>query len=168
MLSNAGLYPSLAIENIATVILTDERGEASITPQMFTPHVSFMNLAQRMSCNLMTVHATQQMREQMAMCALLNHAVIWNYAAVNPQFYHQEWLQSVGQYTHHAAPGTGRCMASSPDVGCSLYWNDTKTLLVLANFSDQIVTTQWKFMLDNHADHGEITLQPMKITTIER
>lgn len=161
-------HPSLAVENIATVILTDERSEARISTQMFTPHVSFLNLSPRMSCSLMTARATDQMRKQMAMCALLNHAVIWNYAAKDPNFYRQAWIRTLDQYTRHAAPGTGKCSASSPDVGCSLYWNDTKVLLILANLSDQSVTTQWSYTLTDRSGSGNITLQPMEMKAIER
>ncbi len=160
-------HPSLALENLATVVLTDERSESAVSPQMFTPHVSFMNLAPRMSCSLLTAKATPEMRKAMAMCALLNHAVIWNYAAADPAFYHQDWLDTVSRYTRHAAPGTGKCTASSPEVGCALYWNDEKVLVVLANFSSKSVTTEWRFSLPDRSGHGKITLQPLKITTVE-
>ena len=101
------------------------------------------------------------------MCAVLHHAVIWNYAALDPDFYHEEWMKTLDRYTRHTSPAAGKCRTDVPGTAMSAYWNDEEILLVFANLTEREVRTAWRFSPDQTLLTGEILLPPMRLTVRE-
>lgn len=128
---------SLAVENAATMVITEEQGFPSIGPEMFTPHVHFVNVAPRQICNMIR-NATPVENRKVAMAALLHHATVSSTEPEILEFYASlEWIDELPKYTAHTAPGEGMAVSSREDVGVSVYWNDDEALIVCANFSEE-------------------------------
>lgn len=133
---------SLAIENAATMVITEEQGFPQPGPEMFTPHVHFLNVAPRQICNMLK-NATPVQERQIAMAALLHHATVSTSDQAFLDFYvGLDWLDEVTKYTAHTAPGEGLASSSNPEVGVSVYWNDDEALIVCANFSEECAESE--------------------------
>ena len=128
---------SLAVENAATMVVTEEHAFPKPGPEMFTPHVHFLNIAPRQICSMLR-NATPVEERQVAMAALLNHATVSTTDPGYLDFYTSlDWLDEVTKYTAHTAPGEGLALSSNEEIGVSVYWNDDEALIVCANFSEE-------------------------------
>ena len=133
---------SLAVENAATMVITEEQGFPEPGPQMFTPHVHFLNVAPRQICSMIR-NATPVQDRQVAMAALLHHATVSSSAPQFLEFYAGlDWIDEVTKYTAHTAPGEGLAVSSNEEVGVSVYWNDDEALIVCANFSEERASSE--------------------------
>lgn len=132
--------PNLAAENTATMIITEESGYAQLTPLMFTPHVSFLNIAPRQICNMLGSKQTESDMRKLALCALLHHATV---DSTDGGFYSEVPVNELTQYKRHSAPGEGKCFTSNDDVGISIYWNEKSILTFLVNISEKPATAEW-------------------------
>ena len=130
---------SIAVENLATMVITEEVGFPEAAPDMFTPEVHFLNVAPRQICDMLPAEATSEQRLQIAMCALLNHATVSSTNPIYVDFYKkQKWMDKVTKYQKHTAPGEGIVTSSDSEVGFSLYYSaDGKMMLVGANLSSE-------------------------------
>ena len=155
--------PSLAAENIASLVLTEEAGYAELTPLMFTPHVHFMNVVPRQICDMLPADAPSADRRRLAMAALLHHATISSVHADYLAFYQQEGLKGFERYKRHSAPGEGICRVSDEAAGMSLYWNDTELLAVFANFKEIKVSSEWQIVLQGYDKTGTVSLNPLEL-----
>lgn len=128
---------SLAVENAATMIITEELKFPELGPEMFSPHVHFLNIAPRQICDMIP-KSTDIQKRKLAMAALLHHATVSSNLEVFMDFYASlDWLDEVEQYTAHTAPGEGMVSCSDSDVGISAYWNDSEAMIVCANFNEE-------------------------------
>ena len=133
---------SLAVENAATMVITEEQGFPEPGPQMFTPHVHFLNVAPRQICSMIR-NATPVQDRQVAMAALLHHATVSSSAPQFLEFYAGlDWIDEVTKYTAHTAPGERLAVSSNEEVGVSVYWNDDEALIVCANFSEERASSE--------------------------
>ena len=158
---------SLAVENAATMIITEEQGFPDPGPEMFTPHVHFLNVAPRQICSMIRNATPVQLRQE-AMAALLHHATVSSLAQPIVDFYASlDFLDEVGEYTRHTAPGEGLAFSSDPEVGVSVYWNDAKALIVAANFSETPKKAELRIALPDKPElEEEIALKPLEVKTI--
>ncbi|MBN1672467.1 MAG: hypothetical protein JXR37_15610 [Kiritimatiellae bacterium] len=163
--------PNLAAENLASLVLTEELGYGLIGPEMFTPHVHFMNIAPRQICDMLRGKVSEADRRRLALCALLHHAGISSTAPVYTDFYRNEARFDVSAYRRHAAPGEGKCAANREAVGVSAYWNERETLVLVANLAEEPVEAEWH--VDGEAlgpdcgsqggPAGRVTLGPLEL-----
>ena len=78
-----------------------------------------------------------------------------------------DFLDEVGEYTRHTAPGEGLAFSSDPEVGVSVYWNDAKALVVAANFSEEPKKAELRIALPDKPElEEEISLKPLEVKTI--
>lgn len=159
--------PSLAVENIATMIITEELSFPEISPEMFSPHVHFLNIAPRQICDTLPGDAPDRTRLKLAMCALLHHASVSSRHPVYLDFYaRQPWLNSVTRYEKHAAPGETIISSEDPEVGFSLYWNDSELLITGANLSDTGKGAECTIRLPGLPEFSrEMSLDPLSVST---
>ena len=158
---------SLAVENAATMIITEEQGFPDPGPEMFTPHVHFLNVAPRQICSMIRNATSVQLRQE-AMAALLHHATVSSLAQPIVDFYASlDFLDEVSGYTRHTAPGEGLAFSSDPEVGVSVYWNDAKALIVAANFSETPKKAELRIALPDKPElEEEVSLGPLEVRTI--
>ena len=160
--------PSLVTENLATLLLTEEVAFSSINPEMFTPHVHFMNTTSRQICNMLPAETPSEDLTRLAMCALLHHATVADASDPFQKFYKTNlpWMKTVTKYTSHHAPGEGWGGVDSPTAGMAYYENDDEVLLVFANLSEKAQLIHWNLLPLGWT--GETTLPPLQITTAIR
>ena len=159
---------SLAVENAATMVITEEHGFPALGPEMFTPHVHFLNIAPRQICNMMRGADAVQKR-QLAMAALLHHASISTIDQEFLDFYASlEWLDDVERYTAYTAPGEGLASSSDSRVGVSVYWNDEEAMIVCANFREEVSKAEITVALPEKPELEEtVELAPLKVKVIK-
>ena len=165
--------PSLAAENLASLVLTEESGYGLISPLMFTPHVHFLNNAPRQICNMLGTVANEDNNRRLLLCSILHHATVSTKEQQFLDFYGEPWMQTLGKYRRHTAPGEGKCHTADENVGLGLYWNEGEILAVFANITKETVTTAWHIdaakLLDNaipqQSLEGKITLRPLELQT---
>jgi hypothetical protein len=158
--------PSLVSENLATILLTEEVEFPAINPQMFTPHVHFLNTASRQICEMLPPTATATQRKQLALCTLLHHATVVSVEPPYKEVYGANlyWMDTVEKYTRHHAPGEGWTETSDERVGYAYYENEQgERLDVFANMAEEPLTVQWKATRDGRS--GEITVPALSIVT---
>ena len=157
---------SLAVENAASMIITEEQSFPEPGPEMFTPHVHFLNVAPREICSMIRNATPVQMR-QVAMAALLHHATVSTLDPGVLEFYASlDWLDEVERYTRHTAPGEGLAGSSDPEVGVSVYWNDEEALVVAANFSETPRKAELRIALPDRPELEEtVELKPLEVRT---
>lgn len=158
---------SLAIENTASMVITEEQGFPAPGPEMFTPHVHFLNVAPRQICNMLR-NATPVQNRQVAMAALLHHATVSSTDKVFLDFYASlDWIDEVTKYTCHTAPGEGVAASSNEEIGVSVYWNDTEALIVCANFSEEPASSEIAVDLpDKPGIEESVELAPLEVRVI--
>ena len=156
---------SLAVENAATLVITEEVDFPEPGPEMFSPHVHFLNIAPRQICDMLPPGTPAAERRKLAMAALLHHATVSSNEDDYLEFYRSlEWLDEVVKYTAHTAPGEGLVRSSEEEVGVSVYWNDTEALIVCANFSEERKTTQITLALPEKPGlEEEIALEALEV-----
>lgn len=163
--------PSMAAENLASLVLTEESGYAKLTPEMFTPHVHYMNIAPRQICDMMPGDASPTQRRRLAFAALLHHATISSVNPVYLKLYEEiETLRNeVTHYRRHTAPGEGVIHCNNEQAGASLYWNDTEVMMLIVNFSEERITTSWKISsaLPVESKQGTVTLEPLELKIVK-
>ena len=158
--------PSLALENMASLVLTEESSFAELGPEMFSQHVHFLNVVPRQICNMLPPEASDADRRRLAMCALLHHATV---SSMDPAFLELSrtpWLREVTKYTRHSAPGEGRCFSSCPQIGTAVYWNGTEALAVFANLSETTEDTDYSFDLPGGPVEGKISLDGLELKAV--
>ncbi len=162
--------PSFAAENLATLVLTEEASFVNLNPEMFSPHVHFMNIAPRQICDMLPENSTATDRRKLALATLLHHATI---SSTHPDYlkFSEEtaFLNSEAMnYFHHTAPGEGLVKTNVKQVGAALYWNDKEALLLAANMLEQTVTVEWEIsekVTGCCAKKGTLTLDPLELHT---
>ena len=162
--------PSLAIENIGDMILTEESEYWEIFPEMFTPHVHFMNIAPRSICvMLFGDDLTEKNLKRLAMTALLHHATLCMTDKGVAGFYAEnaKLFDTFTRYTRHYAPGEGVVETRSRELGMSLYVKDSEALGVLVNLSDEPRTANWEIHLDGIEMSGVREVPPCDFVTFE-
>lgn len=158
---------SLALENTATMIITEEKSFPAISPEMFSPHVHFLNIAPRQICDMLPKNASDETRLRLAMAALLHHASVSSIDPVYVKFYAaQKWLDGVTAYTRHSAPGEGVIESDHPEVGFSVYWNDSEFLIVAANFGTESRRASCVIRLDGKEYRRCMTVKPLSVKTL--
>ncbi len=159
--------PSLAAENIATQVITEETGFPSITPEIFSPHVHFLNIAPRQICDMLPKNADDCKRLKLAMCALLHHATVSGTSPVFTDFYAGlSWLDTVTKYRRHSAPGEEIISSHTPETGFSAYWHDSEMLIVGANLSETEKIAEYTLKLPGgEAVKGTMPLPPLAVET---
>ena len=115
--------PNLKAENLGTLLLTEECPYAGISPEMFTPHVHFLNIAPRQICDMLGEKASDPDRKKLAMCAMLHHAAVSSVHPVYLEFFGRMHRTDFSQFTRHTAPGEGVVFADLPETGISAYWH---------------------------------------------
>lgn len=165
--------PNIAAENLAGLILTEETVKNRISSEMFSPHAHFLNICPRQVCLMMPAKSTAADLRRYAMCALLHHATVFSRSREIIAFYREQTglIGKCSGFKRHTAPGEGRCGTSNPQaVGMSVYWNDTKAMLVFANLMESQETVEYWFSPDESVRiTGKITIPPLKIqTTIQK
>ena len=160
--------PSMISENIATQLLTDEVAFPEIGPQMFTPHVHFLNTAPRQICDMLPAGHSEQEVQQLAMCALLHHATVATTSVAAQKLYadNRSWIGEVTKYRKHHAPGEGWGGINSESAGMAYYENDEEVLMVFANISGEARNVNWE--IAPLGWNGTITLPPMQMVTLKR
>lgn len=166
--------PSLAIENIGNMILTEESEYFEIFPEMFTPHVHFLNIAPRSICVMIPAkEQTPGKMRALALAALLHHATLClGNSEIDHdvmRFYkaHEADFASFTAYERHFAPGEGVTATDQPhDVGLSVYLKGNKGLGLLANLTDTPRRVKWSVTLDGRKISGETEVQPLDYTLI--
>ena len=158
--------PSLAAENLADIILTEEQPYVDgIGPRMFTPHADFVNIASRQVCEMLSADAPDTERRKLALVALLHHATISSVHDVYQKFYHDLNIsQELVRYQHYRAPATGVVQCSSHNCGASLYWNNDGILALFANFSEKTLYTSYHIAPENASGierNGKLELAPL-------
>ena len=158
---------SLAVENTASMVITEEQGFPEPGPEMFTPHVHFLNVAPRQICNMMR-NATPVQARQVAMAALLHHATVSSTDQEFLDFYASlDWIDEVTRYTAHTAPGEKLALSSNEEVGVSVYWNDDEALIVCANFSEEAASSEISVDLpDKPGIEETVELEPLQVKVI--
>lgn len=165
--------PSLAAENLASMVLTEEVGAGRFSPEMFSPHVHFMNIAPRSICQMLSGDASRNDRRCQSMAALLNHATVSMWDQYECDFISsQSWLDSVTKYCRHTAPGEGLAETNSHDAGIAAYWNEEEILVCLANFSEKPQRITWQLSADIagkiYSDEAALEAFEFKTFTIKR
>lgn len=159
--------PSLALENLGDLILTEESEYAVIRPEMFTPHVHFLNIAPRSICPMLIGKlATDENYAALALCALLHHATICSDhpAVLGVYRKYLAKFDAVSAYTRHAAPGEGHTFTDDPAVGMALYWDPSGALAVFANLSTEKRQVKWRADADGgQSASGRLTLPPLSL-----
>ena len=160
--------PSYPLENMANMVLTEESVYSEIFPEMFTPHVHFLNIAPRSICVMLPDASPDQMRA-LTLAALLHHATLCTCDLAVLDFYkkHEKLLQSLCKYNRHSAPGEGITCTGSRQVGMSLYWKNKKALALLANLSNQEQTGDWSVKINGKTICGTATIPPLELQPIE-
>ena len=163
--------PSLAAENLATIVLTEEQEYGKIGPLMFSEHVHFLNVAPRSVCEMLPKTASGADRRRLAMAALLHHATVSSWAPEYLEFYREQsaWMTQVSQFTRHTAPGEGLATTEDETVGMAAYWNARRTMLVFANFNTRPVATKWRLNAEVEGGDtrcGVITLAPLEFKSL--
>lgn len=162
--------PNLTAENMASLVLTEETGGASIDPEMFSPHVHFLNIVPRQVCDMLPEDASDADRKRFIMCAILNHATI---SASHPVFLsfwakHAHLFKECGKYVRHTAPGEGLCTVSNPKVGISVYWNQTEKMVLLANLSEREEKTEFSFVTEaSEAINGTAVIPALELKVLK-
>ena len=162
--------PSLALENMGDMILTEETEYFDIFPEMFTPHVHFLNIAPRSIC-VMLPGATPVQIRKLALVTLLHHATLC-VDVVSPQstfdLYneHAKDLAEFTKYEHHTAPGEGIVRTDSDKVGMSLYWKGKKGLIVLANLTEEVQEGEWSIRMNGKTLCGTAEVPALDFITI--
>jgi len=157
--------PNMAAENMANMVLTEESEYSEVFPEMFTPHVHFMNIAPRSIC----VMIPGDLRP-LALAALLHHATLCTDSEAVLKLYaaHKKDFAAFTKYAHHTAPGEGIVSADAgTKAGMSLYWKGRKGLAVFANLTDKPVSCGWKIELDGKTVTGKVKLPPLELVTQE-
>lgn len=163
--------PSFALENMADMVLTEESEYYEIEPEMFTPHVHFLNIAPRSICVM--IPAEKDNLRKLALVTLLHHATLCIDSTPQSlkvaEFYHarKKQLDQFSKYEHHTAPGEGIVSTNSKDVGMSLYWKGKKGLAVLANITDREQTGEWSIRMNGKTVCGIADVPPMDFITFE-
>ena len=149
------------------MVITEEQGFPEPGPEMFTPHVHFLNVAPRQICNMMR-NATPVQARQVAMAALLHHATVSSTVQEFLDFYASlDWIDEVTRYTAHTAPGEKLALSSNEEIGVSVYWNDTEALIVCANFSEEPGSSEISVNLpDKPGIEETVELEPLQVKVI--
>ena len=131
--------PSLAVENLADLILTEEQPYVSgISPAMFSPHADFLNIAPRQVCDMLPQDAPDTERRKLALAALLHHAAVSSVHDAYLKFYQEFRIgRKLSAYRRHRAPAAGAVECSSKHCAASLYWKEDGILVLFANFSEK-------------------------------
>ena len=167
--------PSLAIENMADVVLTEESAYTDIFPEMFTPHVHFLNIAPRSICMMYPEdESSDQLVRGLALATLLHHATVCirdsPFGRATRAFYREkkELMASLTEYERHTAPGEGITSTDEEKVGFSLYWKkDGKALGLLANLSGKKAKCNWTVRLNGKVFHGKAEVPALDCITVE-
>ena len=153
---------------MANMVLTEESEYSEIFPEMFTPHVHFLNIARRSIC-VMIPNASGETLRALALAALLHHATLCSDDSAVLDFYdsHKKLLNSLTHYTRHSAPGEGITWTGSREVGMSLYWKGSKALGLLANLTNLEQTGDWTVRIHGKVITGTVTVPPLELATVE-
>lgn len=160
--------PSLAIENMGDLILTEESEYTEIFPEMFTPHVHFLNIAPRMICVMIPID-DEVKRKGLLLAALLHHATLCSDSEEVLEFYqaNAEFFNRTCDYIRHWAPGENRTWSVNPKIGISVYWKSDKIMIVAANLSNTLEKTKWRVNVPAFDETGEIEIEPLAFKIIE-
>ncbi len=164
--------PSLAAENMATMVITEESVFPELSPEMFSPHVHFLNIAPRQICDMLPGQATATDRLKLALAAFLHHATISSSDPVYLDFYtaNRALMDSFCTFERHAAPGEGAGLTSQPEVGMSIYWDAEKILLVFANLAETAQSFSWRLFCpeirEGHSQIGPLAIETVLLTRI--
>lgn len=157
--------PDFAAENLADIVLTEESEYCDIFPEMFTPHVHFMNIAPRSICVMIPGS-----HRALALAALLHHATLCTSGEDVLAFYasHKKDFAAFTKYRHHTAPGEGIVSTDAgTKAGMSLYWKGAEGLAVLANLTDKPLSCGWKIELDGKTVSGRTELPALDFVTVK-
>ena len=163
--------PSLAAENIATLLLTEETGYGDIRPEMFTPHVHFMNIVPRQICDMLGKNSPSDDKRRLALCAVLHHASISSVDPVYLEVYSAPWMKDVSRFRRHTAPGEG-IFEISDGAGIAAYWNEKEILVVAANITGKPMKAEWRGRPEQmrlpltEPLHGTFDLKPFELKTV--
>ena len=158
---------SLAVENAATMVITEESSFPQLGPEMFSPHVHFLNVAPRQICDMMKDSNAVEKRK-LAMAALLHHATVSSNCEEFLKFYASlDWLDEVEKFTSHTAPGEGMAGSSDEETGVSVYWNDEEALIVCANFAEEARKSSiWIDLPGKPGMEEEVVLGPLEVKVL--
>jgi len=166
--------PNLPAENLASLVLTEEQPLGLVSPEMFTPHVHFLNIAPRQICSLLRGKRDKHDLRRVALCALLHHAGVSGTGRLIQAFHAKEAAFDPTPYRRHTAPGEGKGASTHPKTACAAYWNAREALVLVANLANERVRTEWA--LDGAAlgmgwaGHkrlaGRLTLKPLELRRI--
>lgn len=166
--------PNFALENMADMVLTEESEYYVIEPEMFTPHVHFLNIAPRSICvMLFGDHASEENIKKLTLVTLLHHATLCidcNESSMKvAEFYasKKKLLDQFTKYEHHTAPGEGIVSTNSKDVGMSLYWKGKKGLAVLANLTGKDLSGEWSIRMNGKTICGIADVPAMDLISFE-
>lgn len=161
--------PNLAAENLATLVLTEELTRPQITPEMFTPHVHFLNVVSRQITDFYTKVSDTE-RRKYALASFLHHAIVSSTKDVYLKFYaeYKDFFDTLTRYTRHSAPDEGKVSVDHPDAGASLYWNDQEMLLCLVNLSENEIETEWEIadFCGKGKQRGTAKLAPLSLSQV--
>ena len=163
-------HPNIAAENIATLVLMEECGFASIAPDMFTPQAHFLNLGSRQVCDMLPSGASDRDRLRYVMCAFLNHTGVSSWNPVYLDFCRENagLFRECTSYEHHTAPGEGICWSSNQEVGMSAYYGSFGKKFVFANLSEQKQTVEYRFAAeDGEAILGTAEIGPLSMKVLK-
>jgi len=160
--------PCFSGENLADLVLTEESEYSEIFPEMFTPHVHFMNINARSIC-VMLPHAAREQIQALTLAALLHHATICGTDKATLEIYrkYENLFRKCCNYEHHSAPGEGVTDTDgSRAVGMSLYWNNDpaqEALGVFANLTNQPQFCRWSVKLNGKSVYGTAEVPPLEL-----
>jgi len=158
--------PALHLENMADMVLTEENPYSEIFPEMFSPHVHFLNVAPRSICIMLS---GEGVLKKLALAALLHHATLTHSGGkILSEFYssNKAIFDSFTEYERHTAPGEGITRTDSRKAGMSLYWKKNgEGLALLANLSDEVQTIDWAILMNSGKVTGTTELQPVNFVT---
>lgn len=160
--------PALHLENMADLVLTEENPYSEIFPEMFSPHVHFLNVAPRSICIMLS---GDDALRKLALAALLHHATLSHSGnRVLCDFYssNKALFDSFTEYERHTAPGEGITRTDSRKAGMSLYWKKNGDgLAILANLSDEVQTVDWAILMNGKKVTGTTELQPVSFVSFK-
>lgn len=168
--------PNVPAENLASLVLTEESPSGRMSPEMFSPHVHFMNIAPRQVIEMYGRKSCDDKdRRRFALLALLHHATVASVQQVYLDFYGKELTHDFTQYFRHTAPGEGICSTHTAGAGTSAYWNDKKALVLMVNMEEEALEADWQLdtrKMDwgwhsREARSGRASLAPLGLTLVE-
>ncbi|MFA5646253.1 MAG: DUF6259 domain-containing protein [Candidatus Ratteibacteria bacterium] len=137
--------PFVIAENIATRMLVFETPTTKITPEMFSPDVSYMKLSPRGVCSLGLAH---QEPKRFALCCLLQHVAPEVNAPEALEIFRIALKNDFTRYTNFSGYNTPAVTPSRPEIEAAIYWNHEEALLLLVNLSEEEQETS--FQIHSH------------------